>query len=578
MSGEGQFTPTEDPVILLPTPEQLRALPPEEAVRLLQAREEVIRQAAYDPYRYGWCPPIWRRADELLLNHSELLIMGQNRSGKTRYASRKVVETLVEAPRRLVACFHSSEQSSINQQQPAIYEMLPPEWRSLGREGSVTYVKFTQQNGFSGAKFTLPNGSQCLFFNYKQDVKVMEGYEFDLVWMDELVPLAFLEALEFRLGRSRRMLLLITFTPVEGYTPAVGRYLAGAKVVETAPAQLLDANKVHVPGCPRGHMPLIMQCHRPHAAVLFFHWGCNPYGANDEVRMVAEALPEAKRKIRLYGWVDKPMGGAFRKFGDAHIVTRAQFEELAKRGGTRYMSVDPAGAKNWFIKWYFVTPLGHTIVYREWPDEAQHGAWAETPSDGAEGGVRRYQWRPGPAQFSEAGRGIVEYKRLILEAEGWVWDEAEGRWVERPEHMGPVERIERRLMDPRMGGAEVPGENEGTSIIAMMGEEQVDARGRVIGPEMEFEPAPASGVEETVQMINERMDWNTEAPKTVLNCPRWYVVEDCRHSILAYREFTASGGEKDALKDIVDPDRYFVKADCEHVEPGSLKTFSRWGA
>jgi hypothetical protein len=119
----------------------------------------------------------------------------------------------------------------------------------VGKEGQLVYVKYTKQNGFSGAKFTLPNGTQGLFFNYKQDVGVFEGYELDISWFDELVPLAFLEAMEFRLGQDRRLEELVTFTPVTGFTPTVGRYIAGATVVLTHKAELLPQDMVHVKGC-----------------------------------------------------------------------------------------------------------------------------------------------------------------------------------------------------------------------------------------------------------------------------------------------------------------------------------------
>src|SRR5690606_31060414 len=99
-----------------------------------------------------------------------------------------------------------------------------------GKAGS--YLAFTPGTGFTGAQYILPNGSMGLFFNYKQDVGVLEGYEFDLVWFDELVPLAFLEALTFRLSPTKRLIILVTFTPVKGVTPVVMRYLGGAKFVK----------------------------------------------------------------------------------------------------------------------------------------------------------------------------------------------------------------------------------------------------------------------------------------------------------------------------------------------------------
>jgi phage terminase large subunit-like protein len=236
-------------------------------------REQAIASEKHDPLRYGFDPESFKKADTLLETHSELLINGANRDGKTEYAAKHVVKRLVAKPDQVWACFHSSEQSSIRQQQPRIHRFLPPEWRDVGKVGADVYVKFSKAAGFGGHQmFILPNGSQCLFFNYKQDVKVMEGYSFDGVWFDELVPIEFVDALDFRVDRERRLETLLTFTPVTGYTPTIAKFVAGAKIIETRPAHLLPPQRIYVKGCPQGHMPYVMKSPRPSAAVLFFHW------------------------------------------------------------------------------------------------------------------------------------------------------------------------------------------------------------------------------------------------------------------------------------------------------------------
>lgn len=559
------FTPTPHPVLLLPTREQLLAMQPDAALELLTKREELIRLEREDPLRHGFEPETWREARALLATDYDVLgLLGGNREGKSRFAAKFSVEQLVNRPGTQWGFFHSSEQSSINQQQPLIHLHLPPEWRSVGRVGTSVYVKYAKATGFSNQKFILPNGSAGYFWNYKQDVSVFEGYELDGVWFDELVPLPFIEAMTFRVGQGRRLLQLVTFTPVKGYTPTVGRLLVGAQVLKTRPAPLLSADQVHVKGCPPGHMPYVLRGREPRTAVLFFHLGSNPYGAAKEVEQKLVGAPSGKIKIRAYGWADKLVAGAFPKFGAAHLLTRARFNEIAAKGGTRYWVTDPAGTKNWFMKWYFCTPQGHVIQYREWPDFPTHGEWAVPPGESQDEsiGSRRWDFRAGPAQRSEAGRGIRDYKRLILTLEGWVWDEVSKRW-----DGSKAEKIERRFIDPRFGGMEVPSEDDGTSIISLLEDEQKDSSGVVLGPSMEVEAAPASRVDDTVQMINERLDYNEAEPVSPLNCPTWYVVDDLEQTKLAYREFTAAGTEKDALKDIIDPDRYFVKADVGHVEP-----------
>jgi hypothetical protein len=80
------------------------------------------------------------------------------------------------------------------------------------------------------------------------------------------------------------------------------------------------------------------------------------------------------------------------------------------RRGTNYCVADPGITKNWVVQWYRVgdDERGKKFCYREWPDMASHGAWAE-PDDKADG-------RAGPAQRADFGRGIVQMKRMVLES------------------------------------------------------------------------------------------------------------------------------------------------------------------
>jgi len=566
-----------DPVLPLPTRAQVlgavQAGKTAELIEWLQKRVESIALRLADPLNYGFEPQAYLDARKLIEENDELLLMGANREGKTNFAGKFSVELQVKKPGALCAFFHSSERSSELQQQPLILSMFPPAWRhqalkakrAAGKGGS--YLSFTPGTGFTGAQYILPNGSTGLFFNYKQDVTVMEGYEFDLVWFDELVPLAFQEALRFRLSRNKRLIVLDTFTPVRGVTPVVMSFLAGAKIVETrSAAPLLPADRVLVKDCPPGHMPYIMRGGRERSAVLFFHNGMNPFGAGQAVRQKLVGAPEGVVKMRAFGWPDRQINGVFAKFSmNVHVITRARFEELATGPGTYYVVTDPRPGKNWFIKRYFVTPEGWAIVCWEWPDKKRHEEWALPPKDAAEG-TQKFCWRPGPAQFIEAGRGIVAYKKLVLESEGWKWDDAAGRWDGTN-----ALKIERRLIDPRMGGVEIPSEEEGTSLIAMMEEEQKDSQGRVIGPSMTWEAAPGGSVADRIEMIASLMDYDERAPVSVLNCPKWYAVEDCEQSIKSYQEYTGAGGEKDALKDPMDCDGYFVKDDCGYVAPQAMK-------
>jgi hypothetical protein len=568
------------PVFPVPARAQAEALlaqtGPDEAHRRLSAiwreREALIaleqNEPLYVPHQYEPAP--FARARALLAEFDELAILGQNRSGKTLFTVKYALEDLVHLPNRAWAFFHLTEESSVNQQQKLIHRFLPADWRSLGRQGEKVYVQYTEATGFSNRKFILPNGSTAYFFNYKQDLTILEGYEFDGVLFDELVPLPFLETARYRRGRGRPLKILVSFTPRTGYTDTVGSLVEGGTIVETLPATLLAPDVQHVRGCPPGHMPYVMQCRRRGSRVMWFHWGTNPYGAHAEVRQGVEGQSSATVKMRCYGWVDRMASNAFPRYGAAHRITRAQFAAIAARGGTRYVYCDPGFDKNWFIIWVFVTPAGHRIVYREWPDLPRYDEWALPPSEttgDAAAGARKWDWRRGPAQVTDMGGSINRYKTLILEAEGHVWVPADKRWDSTS-----AEPIARRLFDPRLGGERVPNQDEGTSIIDLCAAASTDPEGRPMAP-MYWDEASACGIGEGIQLINLALAYDDTRPVTMENCPRLYLVDDCQQLDLALSSYVPppATSERNALKDPIDCLRYCLKDDFGHLSAELLR-------
>jgi len=320
-----------------------------------------------------------------------------------------------------------------------------------------------------------------------------------------------------------------------------------------------------VKGCPPGQMPYTADCRDNNGSIIYFHSEMNPFNPYSEIVDKCQGRSTNDIKMRAYGYAERMDSGAFPKFGKPHIMTRDRWLDVQKLSGSRFVVADPGGNKNWFIKWYFCTKDGCAHVYREFPDLQRYGEWA-VPSD-------KLDFKAGPAQRMEAGRGIEGYKQLILELEGWVRTPT-GEW-----DGSHAEVIEERIMDARFGGDERYG--EGTSIINLMEEEQVDSMGKIAGPRMWWNPARGNGsrgglkpTEIGIQMLNEMMDYNEEQPVNAMNCPRWYVHEDCQQSIYAYQEYTALGTEKDALKDIIDPDRYLVSSDVSFIDKENLQCIS----
>ena len=114
----------EDAALACKTPEG------EEAFReAMQKRGEMIYNELDDPYRYGYEPPHWKEAEKLLEENDELLISGGNRSSKTEFSARYCVTQALARPNQRLALFHTTYQSSLQNQQPVIWKYLPQEYR-----------------------------------------------------------------------------------------------------------------------------------------------------------------------------------------------------------------------------------------------------------------------------------------------------------------------------------------------------------------------------------------------------------------------------------------------------------------
>lgn len=530
------YQPQPHPVIPVPTLEDIRALVEmhglEETARRLQLREDKIRAEKMDPYRHGYEPPHWKEADELLLNHRDMLVMGGNRAGKTEWAAKRAVNLLVANKDMRVWCLHTTEKSSIQMQQSVIFKYLPAEWKTL-RKTKITNVAYTQKNGFSEGSFVLPNKSQCFFMNYAQKRDVIEGGEVDLVWCDELVPLDWLETLRYRLV-TRNGLLIVTFTPVTGYSPVVKSYVAGCKFIKARKSELLP-DKINVMGLPAGTMPYVAKPHGRQGSIMWFHSAMNPYSDFGTMKRTLSGRSDYELKIRAYGWADSLTGSQFPKFSGVHVVAP---EKIPTQDCTNYMVVDPAGARNWFMLWLRVDALGRKWVYREWPD-MRVGEWA-LPGEKKDGKI-------GIGQTNGAGRGIADYRALIRELEG-------------------KEKIFARYIDPRAGATQAAGMDGGTSIIDLLGADDLEANN--LG--MYFEPAAGIRLEQGVAIINDWLAWDQTKPRTVENEPQLFISARCENLLYSLREWTGEDGDKGACKDPVDCLRYLAVMDPQHHENTSF--------
>ena len=193
--------------------------------------------------------------------------MGGNRSAKSEFCAKRVVQCLVNNPGTIIWCLTETSANSIQFQQKLLFKYLPKEFKTLGR-GHVGYVVYSLRNGFTASKFSLPNRSECIFRNWSQDISTIEGGEIGSpqeavggsenigFWADELIPYSWLQTIRFR-NVTRAAKGLISFTAVDGWNQVVKSLLTGARTLEDAPADLLPGERVPLVQQPlRGLHPL----------------------------------------------------------------------------------------------------------------------------------------------------------------------------------------------------------------------------------------------------------------------------------------------------------------------------------
>jgi Terminase large subunit, T4likevirus-type, N-terminal len=487
------------------------------AVELRGQRTQLVLLEKADPYTYGFVPDHWEIGNAQWALCQELLISGGNRAGKTLWAARRIVQTLLEKENASVLCCHTSHATSVTVQQPAIYNYLPVALRGT-KKGRIHYLNYSRKNGFTDGSFILPNGSRCDFLNYTQSENTIEGREADMVWCDELVPQMWVDTLRYRLV-TRRGKLLVTQTPLEGVASVYKDFTAGAKVLVWDKGELLE-KKQGLPTWPVGKAPRVMQQVATNRRTVFYFSEDNPYNPWDEMKSKLVTAPVAQVLIRAYGWASELVGRAFSRFRpEVHCIPATSVPD----GGTLYMICDPAGARNWFALWIMVYEDGKRVVVREWPGYGSYGEWV-LPSEKADG-------KAGPAQLLEAGRSIAEYRKLFRQVE---------------EELGKGEPV-MRLIDPKAGGSPALSAAGGTTLIDLLAESEDP-----MDEGMAFVPAPGVPVDQRTSVINSHLSYDATQELTPLNEPSLYIVQDCFNLVYSLSEHTGRDGQKGATKDPID--------------------------
>lgn len=455
-------------------------------------------------------------------------ILGGNRSGKSSFMARLAVDMAMTLPECKIRCFHVNEEKSIAEQQSMVWEVLPYRYKTMGKKKGVNFsIQYSQKNGFAGGKLILPpmdgytKGSEIQFNFYQQyrnDAQMAEGWSAHLIWCDEECPQKLFETLQYRLVDLNGRIVL-TFTTLNGWTPLVADIMARKKVLTKRYSKLLDRE------IPYEEESLS----RAGTRIYYFWTEDNPFIPTEQFLADLKTRSDEEKLSRAHGIPTRAAIGKFPKFDDTvHVIEHMPWEDDPDtfKDYTRYMVVDPAGNKPWFVIWAAIDPENKIFIYREWPDES-YGNWGE-PGETPEG-------KAGAAQ-KPLGYGINDYVELFADLE-------------------KDEEIAERLIDPRLSQAKTPGREGATTLLT-----ELEAAG------LTFIPAPGVDIDDGIALINDRLGYDTTKPVGVMNSPKLFISKECANLIDAMKNYSGYSREE-TWKDPVDCLRYLLVSGAENIDP-----------
>ena len=554
-----------------------------------------------------------------------LLIMGGNRAAKSEYAAKRCMMMVAEKENARIYAMHMSDPRSVRDQQPLFWKYMPPEWQ-IQTAGLTAYIKYKKKTGFSENSFITPNGSEAAFLNYMQNKDTaLQGMEADLVAPDELIPADWVEDLMLRLA-TRAGKGILTFTPINGYTPTVKIFCDGATVAKSIPAYLCprdggepdearalhleqeqyvelwkavdgqraamaaqskpedvlawlipDQNRTNLTDRIFDEVPRVMRCVDPRKAVVFFNPSDNPYGNPKEVMADLRRKSKAYVRERFYGQAEKTISVLIPKFSrKIHVVPA----KAIPAEGTNYFFMDPAAERNCFMSWFRIK--GQDVyLYREWPGNyavpgiGTPGPW--TIPSGKKDGVN--DGAPGEGQKPSFGFAALRYKFEIARLERWAdwrkWtmDKGQGKAEAYPKNEdlelwrcdylnGAEEEMAMRYIDSRAASAPRIEKDRPVTL-----QTEFDDIALI------FNLTPGADIADGVSKINSALDYEETdqtdrtdgTDRRFLNPPHFFVSEDCENSIYALENWMNADGQSGACKDPIDLIRYFFMAECEDV-------------
>ncbi len=556
--------------------------------------------------------------------------LGGNRSGKSEYCAKRVMQDALKHPNALIVCLAETLESGIVTQQALIWKYLPADYKKLNnvndRRG-VFNIRYSKKGGFTKESLILPNGAQIMFKSYKGDPGDVEGWMLGSklgrctgMWLDESATTGWFEAGQRRC-RYCGAVLLWSFTPIKGMTPAIREAVGEAETLMSLPAELLSQEVRHVPDCPPGHMPYIQRARTHGAIVHYFFSQFNPFGTAagtfyEAVKSLCvdnEGQPRASSHVKrvAYGYTEDTTGRKFPGYCAVHVVKVKHLPSV----GCLYQFTDPHGSRPYATIWVLVTPGDppNYYVVRDWPDERTFDKWAEpTKRETTDETRKGWDGDPGPAQ-RELGLGVIAYKKIWADAErvrvpaeilsSLSAPGGEGRGevvphledillnkVKYPWHRRLIrealanetplenlsEYVAERFMDPRFCNSEHASEHGGKCLRDYFEEEQREPGGKVLAPAMLITPASGKDIEHGCGLITDLLAYDKDRELIPnVNAPRLWVSEECTQVRWGLENYTGRAGESGACKEWIDLLRHLAEAAPIYIQPGPQKTYGQ---
>jgi len=451
-------------------------------------------------------------------------------SGKTTGCAKRIMEAVSSNNDGHIVCFSQNADTSIKVQQPAIWEMMPKEFKKKTKSIDG-YINYSMQNGFTGSSFVFPDTRTRVDFKtytqYSNNATILEGFEFGFrkenikageesnigAWLDEyLGDASLVNTLRFRLA-TRDSKMVIGFTPIDGYTPFISDYLKGAETLETRPAALLN-NK---------ELPIKQYSPSRDAAVIYLHSDENPFGGYERIAKDLAGRPDDEIKVRAYGLPVKSANALLPFFNtEVNVLSEEPnkyemtFPDISDKSQfTCYQVVDPAGARNYTCIWAGVNEQGEVYIRREWPDRDTYGEWAMFGDP---------KWKYGPAA-KKIGLNVEGYCELFKEIEDDLQIE-----------------VTERIGDSRFFARENENNDDLFTSFYDYG--------------LSFIPSDGKMEEQGITALDDWFNYNPNVGVDEANRPLCYIHKDCGNLIDSLINYNSAGKSDEPLKDFFDVIRY----------------------